>query len=152
MAPPSLDGHQKLQRQDPTRLRTRLFTPQGPFSQAVLGIFTSRFTSAENFNFTRGLYLHKDYVACREFMAWKGGRFPGGGALAVCGSGSPGQGQRCLCLPWSWGVGSCCPEADGGRLCWAGTARDTSEWRSGRGQELRSLQRVALPMAREGGC
>uniref|UniRef100_A0A452U354 Phospholipase A2 n=1 Tax=Ursus maritimus TaxID=29073 RepID=A0A452U354_URSMA len=76
-----LDGHrgkvnitddcQKLQLHDPTRLRTRLFTPQGPFSQAVLDIFTSRFTSAENFNFTRGLCLHKDYVAGREFMAWK---------------------------------------------------------------------------------
>ncbi|XP_002913294.1 cytosolic phospholipase A2 zeta isoform X1 [Ailuropoda melanoleuca] len=76
-----LDGHrgkvnitddcQKLQLHDPTRLRTRLFTPQGPFSQAVLDIFTSRFTSAENFNFTRGLCLHKDYVAGREFVAWK---------------------------------------------------------------------------------
>lgn len=57
---------------DPTRLRTRLFTPQSPFSQAVLDIFTSRFTCARNFNFTRGLCLHKDYVASREFMAWKG--------------------------------------------------------------------------------
>ncbi|XP_045679283.1 cytosolic phospholipase A2 zeta isoform X1 [Phyllostomus hastatus] len=65
------DSYQKLQQHDPTRLRTRLFTPQGPFSQAVLGIFTSRFTSAENFNFTRGLCLHKDYVASREFVAWK---------------------------------------------------------------------------------
>uniref|UniRef100_G1NTR9 Phospholipase A2 n=1 Tax=Myotis lucifugus TaxID=59463 RepID=G1NTR9_MYOLU len=64
------DDHQKLR--DPTRLRTRLFTPQGPFSQAVLDIFTSRFTSAENFNFTSGLCLHKDYVAGREFVAWKG--------------------------------------------------------------------------------
>lgn len=63
------DNQQRLQ--DPTRLRTRLFTPQGPFSQAVLDIFTSRFTSAENFNFTRGLCLHKDYVAGREFVAWK---------------------------------------------------------------------------------
>ncbi|XP_070280753.1 cytosolic phospholipase A2 zeta isoform X1 [Myotis yumanensis] len=63
------DDHQKLR--DPTRLRTRLFTPQGPFSQAVLDIFTSRFTSAENFNFTSGLCLHKDYVAGREFVAWK---------------------------------------------------------------------------------
>ncbi|XP_071078056.1 cytosolic phospholipase A2 zeta isoform X2 [Desmodus rotundus] len=65
------DDYQKLQLHDPTRLRTRLFTPQGPFSQALLDIFTSRFTSAESFNFTRGLCLHKDYVACREFVAWK---------------------------------------------------------------------------------
>ncbi|XP_036041769.1 cytosolic phospholipase A2 zeta isoform X2 [Onychomys torridus] len=60
------------QDQDPTRLRTRLFTPQGSLSQAVLDIFTSRFTCARNFNFTQGLCLHKDYVASREFMAWKG--------------------------------------------------------------------------------
>ncbi|XP_017524612.3 cytosolic phospholipase A2 zeta isoform X1 [Manis javanica] len=65
------DDCHKLQLHDPTRLRTRLFTPQGPFSQAVLDIFTSRFTSAENFNFTSGLCLHKDYVAGREFVAWK---------------------------------------------------------------------------------
>ncbi|XP_020952958.1 cytosolic phospholipase A2 zeta [Sus scrofa] len=65
------DDCQKLQLHDPTRLRTRLFTPQGPFSQAVLDIFTSRFTAAENLNFTRGLCLHKDYVAGKEFVAWK---------------------------------------------------------------------------------
>ncbi|XP_037690153.1 cytosolic phospholipase A2 zeta isoform X2 [Choloepus didactylus] len=65
------DDCQKLQQPDPARLRTRLFTPQGPFSQAVLDICTSRFTSAETFNFTRGLCLHKDYVAGREFVAWK---------------------------------------------------------------------------------
>ncbi|XP_006920650.1 cytosolic phospholipase A2 zeta [Pteropus alecto] len=65
------DDCQKLQLHDPTRLRTKLFTRQGPFSQAVLDVFTSRFTAAENFNFTQGLCLHKDYVAGREFMAWK---------------------------------------------------------------------------------
>ncbi|XP_011796588.1 PREDICTED: cytosolic phospholipase A2 zeta [Colobus angolensis palliatus] len=65
------DDCQKPQPHDPSRLRTRLLTPQGPFSQAVLGIFTSRLTSAQSFNFTRGLCLHKDYVAGREFVAWK---------------------------------------------------------------------------------
>uniref|UniRef100_A0A8C9DH66 Phospholipase A2 n=1 Tax=Prolemur simus TaxID=1328070 RepID=A0A8C9DH66_PROSS len=65
------DDFQELQLHDPTRLHTRLFTPQGPFSQAVLDIFTSRLTSAQNFNFTQGLCLHKDYVAGREFVAWK---------------------------------------------------------------------------------
>lgn len=98
MAPPrlyftvlsSLDDCQKLQLHDPTRLRTRLFTPQGPFSQAVLNLFTSRFTSAENFNFTQGLCLHKDYVAGREFVAWKGGCCSGWGSPAVCASGSWG--------------------------------------------------------------
>ncbi|PNJ16100.1 PLA2G4F isoform 7, partial [Pongo abelii] len=66
------DDCQKPQLHSPSRLRTRLLTPQGPFSQAVLDIFTSRFTSAQSFNFTRGLCLHKDYVAGREFVAWKG--------------------------------------------------------------------------------
>ncbi|XP_006831954.1 PREDICTED: cytosolic phospholipase A2 zeta [Chrysochloris asiatica] len=65
------DGCQKLQLQDPSRLCTRLFTPQGLFSQALLDIFTSRFTSAKHFNFTRGLWLHRNYVAGREFVAWK---------------------------------------------------------------------------------
>ncbi|XP_069348313.1 cytosolic phospholipase A2 zeta [Eulemur rufifrons] len=65
------DDCQELQLRDPTRLHTRLFSPQGPFSQAVLDIFTSRLTSAQSFNFTQGLCLHKDYVAGREFVAWK---------------------------------------------------------------------------------
>ncbi|XP_048649711.1 cytosolic phospholipase A2 zeta isoform X2 [Marmota monax] len=65
------DDCQEFQLHDPMCLRTRLFTPQGPLSQALLDIFTSRFTSAQNFNFIRGLCMHKDYVACREFMAWK---------------------------------------------------------------------------------
>ncbi|EHH63007.1 hypothetical protein EGM_15891 [Macaca fascicularis] len=65
------DDCQKPQPHNPSTLPTRILTPQGPFSQAVLGIFTSRFTSAQIFNFTRGLCLHKDYVADREFVAWK---------------------------------------------------------------------------------
>ncbi|KAL1786346.1 cytosolic phospholipase A2 zeta [Sigmodon hispidus] len=65
------DDGSKFRLQVPTWLRTRIFTPQSPFSQAVLDIFTSRFTYAQNFNFTQGLCLHKDYVASREFVAWK---------------------------------------------------------------------------------
>ncbi|XP_069861965.1 cytosolic phospholipase A2 zeta isoform X3 [Dipodomys merriami] len=65
------DDCSKVQPQDPTRLHTKLFTPQGPLFQAVLDIFTSRLTSAHSFNFTQGLCLHKDYVAAREFVAWK---------------------------------------------------------------------------------
>ncbi|XP_065796421.1 cytosolic phospholipase A2 zeta [Muntiacus reevesi] len=65
------DDCQELQLHDPARLRTRLFTPQGPFYQVVQDICTSRLTSAENSNFTRGLLLHKDYVSGREFVAWK---------------------------------------------------------------------------------
>jgi hypothetical protein len=81
--PAHLDDCTKFHLHDPTRLRTRLFTPQGPFSQAVLDIFTSRFTSAQSFNFTRGLCLHKDYVAGREFVAWKGGYCCGWGGEEV---------------------------------------------------------------------
>lgn len=69
---PSLDDCPKSQFQDPTRLPTRIFTPQSPFSQAVWDIFTSRLTYAQSFNFTRGLCLHKDYVTSMEFMARKG--------------------------------------------------------------------------------
>nr|XP_048315718.1 cytosolic phospholipase A2 zeta [Myodes glareolus] len=67
------DDCPKFQFQDPTRLPTRVFTPQSPFSQAVWDIFTSRLTYAQNFNFTRGLCLHKDYVTSMEFMARKDG-------------------------------------------------------------------------------
>ncbi|XP_012036655.2 cytosolic phospholipase A2 zeta isoform X2 [Ovis aries] len=65
------DDCQDLQLHKPGRLRTRLFTPQGPFYQALLDICTSRLTSAKNSNFTRGLYLHEDYASGREFVAWK---------------------------------------------------------------------------------
>lgn len=71
---PSLDDCPKSQFQDPTRLPTMVITPQGPFSQAMLNIFTSRLTYARSFNFTRGLFLHKDYVTSVEFMARKGMR------------------------------------------------------------------------------
>lgn len=83
MSLPHLDDYQKFRSQDSsTRLRTRRFTPQSPFSQAVLDIFTSRITYAQSFNFTRGLCLHKDYVASREFMAWKGVCAVGGGTVS----------------------------------------------------------------------
>ncbi|XP_041535062.1 cytosolic phospholipase A2 zeta isoform X2 [Microtus oregoni] len=68
------DDCPKSQFQDPTRLPTMVITPQGPFSQAMLNIFTSRLTCARSFNFTRGLFLHKDYVTSLEFMARKGMR------------------------------------------------------------------------------
>ncbi|XP_052037425.1 cytosolic phospholipase A2 zeta [Apodemus sylvaticus] len=69
------DDWPKLQKQDPTRLPTRLFTPKSSFSQAVLDLFTSRFTCAQTFNFTRGLCLYKDYAASKDFVvsedAWQ---------------------------------------------------------------------------------
>nr|XP_002717816.1 cytosolic phospholipase A2 zeta isoform X1 [Oryctolagus cuniculus] len=66
-----IDGCQKLQVHDPARLCTRLFTHQGPFSQAMLDLLTSRLTAADSPNFTRGLCLHRDYGASNEFLAWK---------------------------------------------------------------------------------
>lgn len=139
---PHLDDCQKLQLHDPTRLRTRLFTPQGPFSQAVLDIFTSRFTAAENLNFTRGLCLHKDYVAGKEFVAWKGGCSSGRGPPS--GSGSLGP-----VLPFDLGGGGGAPAAQGlvgEGLCWE------QGW--GLGWEapwVSERRRRALPM-RRGGC
>ncbi|KAM4829902.1 cytosolic phospholipase A2 zeta [Thomomys bottae] len=65
------DDSSKSQPHDPTRLPTKLFTPQGPLYQAMLDLFTSRLTAAQTFNFTRGLCLHKDYAAGMEFVAWK---------------------------------------------------------------------------------
>ncbi|XP_031227460.1 cytosolic phospholipase A2 zeta isoform X2 [Mastomys coucha] len=62
------DDWPKLRKQDPTRLPTRFFNPKSSFSQAVLDIFTSRFTCAQTFNFTRGLCLYKDYAARKDFM------------------------------------------------------------------------------------
>ncbi|XP_038597003.1 cytosolic phospholipase A2 zeta [Tachyglossus aculeatus] len=59
---------QPLQLPDPTCLDTRLSTPHGPFSQALLDFFTSRFSAGKNFNFTRGLCLHRDYLASQEFI------------------------------------------------------------------------------------
>lgn len=63
-----LDDWPKLRKQDPTRLPTRLFTSKSFFSKAVLDIFTSRFTCAQTFNFTRGLCLYKDYTARKDFV------------------------------------------------------------------------------------
>lgn len=77
------DDSPKFRLQDPTRLPTRLFIPQNPFSQAVLDIFTSRFTCTHNFNFTRGLCLYKDYVANTDFVAWKGEWYWGAGEQIV---------------------------------------------------------------------
>lgn len=139
--PPCLDDHQKLR--DPTRLRTRLFTPQGPFAQAVLGIFTSRFTSSDNSNFTRGLCLHRDYVASREFVAWKGGCCSGGPPAA----GASGSLGPVLCFGPGLGCRSRSPEADGG---WAWGRALQSGWQR-EGQKQRSPQ-AAFPTGREEGC
>ncbi|XP_074854966.1 cytosolic phospholipase A2 zeta-like [Carettochelys insculpta] len=67
-----IDDGQRLHFQDCSRLKTRLIIPGGPILQIFQDIFTSRVTSWETFNFMNGLYLHKDYVKNRNFLAWKG--------------------------------------------------------------------------------
>ncbi|KAM9064652.1 cytosolic phospholipase A2 zeta isoform X2 [Sarcophilus harrisii] len=65
------DDCKTLQLLEPARLRTRLYIPQGMFSQTLMDIFTSRFTSGENFNFIQGLCLHEHYTEIKEFLAQK---------------------------------------------------------------------------------
>ncbi|XP_069494917.1 cytosolic phospholipase A2 zeta [Ambystoma mexicanum] len=54
-----------------SRLKTQVVTPDGIFSQLYQDVFKSRFMAAESYNFTRGLYLHKNYVGTKEFVPWK---------------------------------------------------------------------------------
>ncbi|KAG8560561.1 hypothetical protein GDO81_015035 [Engystomops pustulosus] len=67
-----IDDCRKFHFRDPTRLQTRLVMPGGIVSNIFQDFFKSRFTAGELYNFTRGLYLYKDYVGVREFVAWKG--------------------------------------------------------------------------------
>ncbi|KAE8587586.1 hypothetical protein XENTR_v10022027 [Xenopus tropicalis] len=67
-----IDDCRKLHWRDSSRLKTRLVMPGGFVSNMFQEIFKSRFTAGEWYNFTRGLYLYKDYLGVREFLAWKG--------------------------------------------------------------------------------
>ncbi|CAM5151073.1 unnamed protein product [Natator depressus] len=67
-----IDDCQRFHFRDPTRLKTRLVIPGGPLLQICQDFFKSRVTSGETFNFMQGLYLHRDYVNNRNFLAWKG--------------------------------------------------------------------------------
>ncbi|MEE6512327.1 hypothetical protein FKM82_019280 [Ascaphus truei] len=67
-----IDGCRRLHFRDPSRLETRLVMPSGVVSHIFQDFFKSRFTAGERYNFTKGLYLYKDYVGVREFVAWKG--------------------------------------------------------------------------------
>ncbi|CAH2328148.1 cytosolic phospholipase A2 zeta [Pelobates cultripes] len=66
-----IDGCRKLHFRD-SRLQTRLVMPGGIVSSIFQDFFKSRFTAGERYNFTRGLYLYKNYVGAHEFVAWKG--------------------------------------------------------------------------------
>ncbi|KAG8449635.1 hypothetical protein GDO86_016321, partial [Hymenochirus boettgeri] len=67
-----IDDCRKLNFRDPTQLKTRLVMPGGMVSNMFQDIFKSRFTAGERYNFTQGLYLYKNYLGVREFVAWKG--------------------------------------------------------------------------------
>ncbi|NWH53126.1 PA24F phospholipase, partial [Fregata magnificens] len=67
-----VDDCRRFHLQDPTRLKTRLVIPGGPLLQIFQDFFKSRVTCGETFNFMQGLYLHKDYVNIKKFVAWRG--------------------------------------------------------------------------------
>ncbi|XP_073433956.1 cytosolic phospholipase A2 zeta isoform X1 [Dendrobates tinctorius] len=67
-----IDDCRKFHFRDPNRLETRLVMPGGIVSNIFQDFFKSRFTAGELYNFTRGLYLYKDYMGVKEFVAWKG--------------------------------------------------------------------------------
>ncbi|XP_068107785.1 LOW QUALITY PROTEIN: cytosolic phospholipase A2 zeta-like [Hyperolius riggenbachi] len=67
-----IDDCRKLHTWDKSHLQTRLVMPGGMVSNIFQDFFKSRFTAGERYNFTRGLYLYKDYKGVREFLAWKG--------------------------------------------------------------------------------
>ncbi|KAM9294463.1 cytosolic phospholipase A2 zeta-like [Gastrophryne carolinensis] len=67
-----VDDRRKFNFRDPSRLQTRLVMPTGVVFNMFKDFFKSRFTAGERYNFTRGLYLYKDYKGVREFLAWKG--------------------------------------------------------------------------------
>ncbi|KFP05859.1 Cytosolic phospholipase A2 zeta, partial [Calypte anna] len=67
-----VDDCRRFHFHDPTRLKTRLVIPGGPLLQIFQDFFKSRVTCGETFNFMHGLYLHKDYVNIKKFVAWRG--------------------------------------------------------------------------------
>uniref|UniRef100_A0A8D0G9S7 Phospholipase A2 n=1 Tax=Sphenodon punctatus TaxID=8508 RepID=A0A8D0G9S7_SPHPU len=67
-----IDDCQRFHIRDPTRLKTRLVTPGGLLLQIFQDFFKSRVTAGETFNFMQGLYLHRNYVNIKKFVAWKG--------------------------------------------------------------------------------
>ncbi|KAM4662825.1 cytosolic phospholipase A2 zeta isoform 2-T2 [Discoglossus pictus] len=67
-----IDDCRRLHFYNPSRLQTRLVMPGGIVSSIFQDFFKSRFTAGERYNFTRGLYLYKNYMGVREFVTWKG--------------------------------------------------------------------------------
>ncbi|NWI09646.1 PA24F phospholipase, partial [Crypturellus soui] len=64
-----IHGHQYP---DTSHFETRMVMPEGAISNLFQDFSKYRFSSGENVNYMRGLYLHKDYLKNKEFVAWKG--------------------------------------------------------------------------------
>ncbi|NWX81901.1 PA24F phospholipase, partial [Nothoprocta pentlandii] len=64
-----IHGHQYP---DTSHFETRMVMPEGAISSLFQDFSKYRFSSGENVNYMRGLYLHKDYLKNKEFVAWKG--------------------------------------------------------------------------------
>ncbi|XP_078515765.1 cytosolic phospholipase A2 zeta isoform X2 [Lissotriton helveticus] len=67
----ALDDSRKKHFRHSTRLKTQVDQPDGIFMRLYEDVFKSRFMAGESYNFTRGLYLHKNYVGTKEFVPWK---------------------------------------------------------------------------------
>ncbi|KFP17188.1 Cytosolic phospholipase A2 epsilon, partial [Egretta garzetta] len=55
----------------PHELRTRMYTPPGPLSNALRGALTDRFSVAQHHNFLKGYQLHNNYMENEHFCQWK---------------------------------------------------------------------------------
>ncbi|NXM33703.1 PA24E phospholipase, partial [Oxyruncus cristatus] len=55
----------------PHELQTRLFTPPGPFSNALRGALTDRLCISQEHNFLKGFQMHNDYLENTHFSRWK---------------------------------------------------------------------------------
>ncbi|XP_040268695.1 cytosolic phospholipase A2 epsilon-like [Bufo bufo] len=66
-----IDKEDILVRRESAQTKTHLFTPAGTFSRIWKGLLTNRPIDGEQYNFLRGLYLHKDYHQQPQFNTWK---------------------------------------------------------------------------------
>ncbi|KAJ1103976.1 hypothetical protein NDU88_001392 [Pleurodeles waltl] len=67
----AIDDSRKKHFRHCSRLKTQVVKPDGIFMQLYQDVFKSRVMAGESYNFTRGLYLHKNYVGTKEFVPWK---------------------------------------------------------------------------------
>lgn len=56
----------------PHEVNTHMFTPAGPFSNALRDVLTDRLSVAQYHNFLKGFHVHNDYLGNENFCRWKG--------------------------------------------------------------------------------